>query len=109
MHKHPLDPGDDYPDTTLTKRELAIRIAQETGITQTDIAAIIQLTLDHIVNALASGRHVEFREFGVFEVVERKPRVGRNPLHPEQTVQIPSRKTVKFKPGKRMRQLVEAI
>ena len=49
---------------------------------------------------------IEFRNFGVFEVMVRKPRVGRNPNAPRKTVEIPERVVVKFKPGKIMRQRV---
>jgi nucleoid DNA-binding protein len=90
----------------LTKRELVTRISKETGITQLEVFSIVQKTLDGIIDALEAGKHVEFREFGVFEVTERKARVGRNPNKPEDIVQIPVRKVVKFKPGKRMRQML---
>ena len=43
---------------------------------------------------------------GVFEVTQRKARIGRNPNKPEDVVHIPGRKVVKFKPGKRMRQML---
>jgi len=46
---------------------------------------------------------VEFRDFGVFEIATRRARIGRNPNKPTQIVQIPERKVVKFKPGRRMR------
>ncbi|HNX35204.1 MAG TPA: HU family DNA-binding protein [Kiritimatiellia bacterium] len=90
----------------LTKRDLVTRISKETGITQLDVFSIVQKTLDGIIDALESGKHVEFREFGVFEITERKARIGRNPNKPEDIVQIPVRKVVKFKPGKRMREML---
>ena len=90
----------------MTKRDLAIRISHETGIVQDDVSAIIQKFLDHIIDSLVEGKHVEFRDFGVLEVKLRKARVGRNPNKPERTVRIPARKVVKFKPGKKMRELV---
>ncbi len=93
-------------ETALTKRDLVTRISKETGITQLDVFAIVQKTLDGIIDALDAGKHVEFREFGVFEIAERKARIGRNPNKPEDIVQIPVRKVVKFKPGKRMRQML---
>ena len=68
---------------------------------------MLQKTLDYITEALAANEHVEFREFGVFDVCTRKSRIGRNPKKPENTVIIPERKTVKFKPGKRMKQLIQ--
>lgn len=89
-----------------TKRELVTRIAEETGLIQLDVQEVVQKTLDYITESLARGENVEFRNFGVFEVCERKPRVGRNPNRPDEVVTIPSRKVVKFKPGKIMKQEV---
>ena len=93
-------------DTALTKRDLVTQISKETGITQLDVSSVIQKALDGSIDALKGGKHVEFREFGVFEITERKARIGRNPNKPEDVVQIPARKVVKFKPGKRMRQML---
>ena len=87
----------------MTKRELVVRISKETGIVQEDVFAVIQKTLDYITEALVAGETVEFRDFGVFEVCRRKPRVGRNPNQPMNVVQIPERRVVKFKPGKKMK------
>ncbi len=92
--------------TALTKRDLVTQISKETGITQLDVYSVIQKALDGIIDALKCGKHVEFREFGVFEITARKARIGRNPNKPEDVVQIPARKVVKFKPGKRMRQML---
>ena len=88
---------------TLTKRDLVIRISEETGLTQTQVFDVIQKTLDQIVESLAGGGKVELRNFGVFEVKVRKARVGRNPNKPETDVPIPARSMVKFKAGKDMR------
>ena len=91
----------------MTKRVLALKIAAKTGLAQTDVLTVVQSVLDHIAEGLAAGDRFEFREFGVLEVVVRKPRIGRNPHHPEQTVTIPARKTVKFKPGRKMKELLQ--
>lgn len=54
-----------------------------------------------IARALLEGRRVELRGFGVFEVKQRKPRVGRNPNNKAQgDVVIPARKKVVFRAGK---------
>ncbi len=90
----------------MTKRDLVMRIADETGLIQQDVYAVIQKSLDYIVEALEQDDTVEFRNFGVFEVRERKQRIGRNPNKPENVVTIPARKVVKFKPGKIMRQRI---
>lgn len=96
----------DLSNKRTTKRELVVRISQETGLIQQDVYDVIQKTLDYIVESLANGEDVEFRNFGVFEITERKQRIGRNPNKPEQVVTIPTRKVVKFKPGKIMKQRV---
>ena len=88
---------------TLTKRDLIERISEETGLTQAQVFDVVQKTLDYITETLAKGDKVEFREFGVFEVMNRKARIGRNPKQPEIEVPIPARSMVKFKMGKVMR------
>jgi nucleoid DNA-binding protein len=95
--------------SSLTKRDLCIRIAEESGLTQQECLAVVQKTLDYIIEALVSGKNVELRKFGVFEVRVRKARVGRNPNRPETDVPIPARAVVKFKAGKEMKAQVLAL
>src|SRR5689334_21013814 len=87
---------------TLTKRDLVVRISEETGMIQQHVLDVVQKTLDYIGESLAKGDKVELRNFGVFEVKTRKARVGRNPNAPETDVPIPARSVVKFKAGKEM-------
>ena len=88
---------------TLTKRDLVVRISEETGLIQQQVLDVVQKTLDYIAEALSKGDKVELRNFGVFEVKVRKARIGRNPNSPAKDVPIPKRSVVKFKPGKEMR------
>jgi nucleoid DNA-binding protein len=90
----------------MTKRDLVVRISEETSLVQQDVQEVIQKTLDYISNAVTHGEKVELRNFGVFEVKVRKARVGRNPKTPQAEVPIPPRAVVKFKPGKEMREAV---
>lgn len=90
----------------MTKRDLVVRISEETGLVQQEVLDVVQKTLDHISSAVATGQTVELRNFGVFEVKVRKARIGRNPNQPERDVPIPRRAVVKFKPGKEMREAV---
>lgn len=92
----------------MTKRDLVVRISKDTGIIQQDVFAVLQNALDYISDALVEGAHVEFRDFGVFDVCRRKARVGRNPNDPDTPVPIPSHNVVRFKPGKKMRERVAA-
>lgn len=90
----------------MTKRDLVVRISNETNLGQQQVLEVIQKTLDYISEALSKRETVELRNFGVFEVKTRKARVGRNPNAPETDVPIPARSVVKFKPGKEMREEV---
>ena len=94
---------------TLTKRDLVVKISNETGLVQHQVFDVVQRTLDHITNALAQGDTVELRNFGVLEVRLTKARVGRNPNQPGSSFVIPPRASVKFKAGKIMRQKVSTL
>ncbi len=87
----------------MMKRDLVIRISNETGMIQQDVLAVAQRMLDILAESLAKGETIELRNFGVFEVKLRKARVGRNPNAPEKDVRIPPRAVVKFKAGKKLR------
>jgi nucleoid DNA-binding protein len=93
----------------LTKRDLVVKISNETGLVQHDVLEVIQRTLDHITDALANNDAIELRNFGIFEVRLTKARVGRNPNQPGSSFTIPPRATVKFKAGKIMRQKVAKL
>jgi integration host factor subunit beta len=93
---------------TITKKELVNRIAELTGQTKVITKEIIQLFLDEIIKELANGNRLEFREFGVFEVKDRKARRAQNPRTLEK-VHVPEKKVVKFKVGRIMRERVSAI
>jgi nucleoid DNA-binding protein len=88
---------------TLTKRDLVLRICEDTDLVQQHVFDIVQRTLDHITKALAQGEKVELRNFGIFEVRVRKSRMGRNPKAPGTPVPIPERSVVRFKAGRDMR------
>jgi nucleoid DNA-binding protein len=88
---------------TLTKRDLVLRICEDTKMVQQQATEVVQGTFDHIIKALAKGEKVELRNFGIFEVRVRKARTGRNPSAPGTEVPIPERSVVKFKAGREMR------
>ncbi len=93
----------------MTKRDLVVKIAAETNLTQSDVAAVVQKTLDYMADELAEGQDIELRNFGVFEVKIRKSRKGRNPNSPKNEVVIPERVVVKFRAGKELKERVERI
>ena len=68
----------------MTKRDLVVRISDETGMVQQQVQDIVQRTLDIIAESLAKGAKVELRNFGVFDVKVRKARIV-GPLDSEAT------------------------
>ena len=90
---------------TVTKKELVNRIAERTGVTKVVAKDIIQSFLDAIIDELAAGNRLEFREFGVFETKERAARRAQNPRTLEK-VDVPAKHIVKFKVGRLMRKRV---
>ncbi|MBI5767347.1 MAG: integration host factor subunit beta [Verrucomicrobia bacterium] len=97
------------PMSNLTKREIVLEIYSKSGFPQKQIVDTVQQTLDIIQKALANGRNVELRNFGVLEVQVRKQRIGRNPNKPEAEVVIPQRAVVKFKSGKILKQQLKKL
>ncbi len=86
----------------MTKKDIVLKIADETGLKQADVKLVVQKTFDIIIDALEMGDKIELRNFGVFKVKERRPRVGRNPRTGE-AVPVPPRRVVVFKPGLEMK------
>lgn len=93
--------------STMTKKKLINSISQDKGIHPNDVRHVIQAFLDKMTECLQNGDRLEFRDFGVFEVVERKQKIGRNPKNAAVPIIIPARPAVKFTPGKKMRKLIE--
>jgi nucleoid DNA-binding protein len=85
----------------LTKKDIVRTISEEIGLTQQQTKDVVQRTFDAIIEALASERRIELRNFGVFEVKQRAARTARNPRTGVQ-VEVPEKFVVTFKPGKEM-------
>jgi nucleoid DNA-binding protein len=90
----------------MTKKDIILKVADETGLKQTDVKIVVQKTFDYMVEALVRGEKIELRNFGVFKIKERKSRTGRNP-RTGQVVPVPPRKVVIFKPGLEMKHQVK--
>jgi integration host factor subunit beta len=91
---------------TTTKKDLIERVAQDTALPRTDVRRAVQSFLDHVIDELARGNRLEFRDFGVFEIRARAGRVAQNPKTLER-VAVPPRKSVRFKVGRLMQQSLE--
>ena len=89
----------------MTKKNIVRLIADELDRTELETKLIVQKTLDAIINVLAEEGRVELRNFGVFVVKKRKPRLARNPRTGEK-VMVGERSTVTFKPGRAVEERV---
>jgi integration host factor subunit beta len=89
--------------STITKKELIDHIALSTKQKRVVVKKVVQSFLDNIIVELGRGNRLEFRDFGVFEVKQRRARMAQNPktLDP---VPVPPKRTVKFKVGRLMKQ-----
>ena len=90
----------------MTKKDIILRVADETNLKQIDVKRVVQKTFDCIIEALVRGENIELRNFGVFKIKQRKSRTGRNP-RTGQIVPVPPRKVVVFKPGLEMKKKVK--
>ena len=92
--------------STTTKKDLIDRIADETHQKRTAVKQTVQSFLVNVIRELSEGNRLEFRDFGVFEIRERAPRIAQNPKTLER-VPVPAKKTVKFKIGRLMKLALE--
>ena len=92
---------------TITKKDLIDRIADRTNLKRVTVKRAVQEFLDQVILELQRGNRLEFRDFGVFEIKDRAPRIAQNPKTLER-VEVPAKRTVKFKVGRLMRESLDA-
>ncbi len=90
----------------MTKKDIVLKISDDTNLKQIDVKKVVQKTFDCIIDSLIRGEKVELRNFGVFKIKERRSRTGRNP-RTGQVVPVPSRKVAVFKPGLEMKNRIK--
>ena len=91
--------------STIAKKELIDRIAENTNTKRVVVKLVIQSFFDEIIGELAKDNRLEFRDFGVFETRTCAARRAQNPKTMER-VQVPAKRIVKFKMGRLMKQKV---
>jgi DNA-binding protein HU-beta len=89
----------------MTKADIVEGIAQKTGITKSDIMAVVTQFVDAIIEGLKKNEHIELRGFGSFDVKKRARRVARNPKSGEQVI-VPERLVPAFKPSKELKLMI---
>lgn len=93
---------------TITKKDLAYRIADRTGLKKVAVKEVLQQFIDDVIDELAKGNRLEFREFGVFEIKTRAARRARNPRTGAR-VDVPPKTVIHFKAGRLMKERVAEL
>ena len=93
----------------MTKSELIARLAERyPQLVAKDADFAVKTLLDAMTDALSAGQRIEIRGFGSFALNSRPPRIGRNPKSGD-TVMVPEKRVPHFKPGKELRERVDAM
>lgn len=90
----------------MNRTQLIDAIASESGLTKTDSKKALDAVIKAVGGSLSQGDTVALVGFGTLSVSERPARIGRNPRTGE-SIKIAAKKTVKFKPGKELAELVK--
>ena len=88
----------------MIKADLVNRVAEASDVSRVKAARAVESILSAMKQALGQGKRIELRGFGVFQVRDRKRGVGRNPKTGVEVAIAPG-KTVRFKPGKGLKQI----
>jgi len=88
----------------MIKADIVNRVAETSDVSRVKAAVAVDTIIDAMKAALSEGKRIELRGFGVFQVRDRKKGVGRNPKTGVEVAITPG-KTVRFKPGKELKNL----
>ncbi len=91
----------------MIKNDIINGVAEAAGVPRLKATQAVETVIEVMRQSLARGDRIELRGFGVFLVKPRKKGIGRNPKRPTEEVQIPPGFTIRFKPGKELRDLTD--
>lgn len=87
---------------TLTRADLCEAVHEEVGLSRQECAGLVERTLELIIDALEQGETVKLSGFGVFQVREKRARMGRNPktgepaaIHPRRVISFRASQIIK--------------
>ncbi len=89
----------------MIKNDIINGVAEAAAVPRQKATQAVETIIEVMRQALARGERIELRGFGVFLVKPRKRGIGRNPKRPTEEVQIPPGFTIRFKPGKELRDM----
>lgn len=92
----------------MTKAELVDLITGSTGLNRRDTVTVVNLIMENIGNALATGDKVELRGFGSFKVKSRRSRLARNPRTGD-AVDVPAKRVPYFKASNELKERLNGL
>ena len=88
----------------MIKADIVKEVAKNLGLKEHDALQIVDTIIESFKEVILRNKRLEIRDFGVFQLKQRKARVGRNPKDLK-SYPIPTHKAVTFKPGKRLKEI----
>lgn len=92
----------------MNKAELVAKMAEKSELNKKEAEAALNAFMKSVEEALVAGDKVSLVGFGTFEAKERAARIGRNPRNPEEVIEIAACKSPAFKPGKSLKDAINA-
>jgi len=90
----------------MIKNDLVNKAMTGASVPRASAVLAVETVIDVMRQSLVRGDRIELRGFGVFLVKNRKRGIGRNPKRPQEEVEIPPGLTIRFKPGKELRDMI---
>ena len=88
----------------MIKVDIVNEVSRIADITKVKAEVAVDAVFEAMRISMQRGERIELRGFGVFQVKPRKKGIGRNPRTGHK-VRIPPGKTIRFKPGKHLRNI----
>ena len=91
----------------MNKAQLIDSIAKKSNLTKADAKKALDAFIETTTDALKKSDRVALVGFGSFAVTKRAARKGRNPQKPNEVINIPAKKVVKFSAGSELKDAVK--
>lgn len=88
----------------MIKADIVKSVGEALNMKDKEALAVVDSIVESMKEVIVRDKRLEVRDFGVFQIKERKERIGRNPKN-KREYPIPPRKVVTFKSGKEIKNL----
>jgi DNA-binding protein HU-beta len=91
----------------MNKAELVADVAERMSDSKMKAEEAVNAVFDAVTSALKRGEDIRLPNFGVFDVKETAQRTARNPQTKAEVI-VPAGKKARFKPGKALKEALNA-